>query len=341
MGKVWDCNMYGTKLKKFDGCVVHTTNEGDATALPGDCFSNEPSRDCANFIDIPGDCEYGDNNGVDIDAAALEDHNGGGGEDDATALPEDCERCPEEYDDIFLCTRRAVQVLAIRANFPIITIYGFDWQIERCIYVRPEEEVQEEGMVDLVLVGPRRIFMAYGAFGLDVITGDEGPSIEEGWDLGDNEYFPEEYTQTIWGGPGRKLEITYLVIPNALEINVEVRLKFNDLGSRSRAVCGNIKARAPDYGNKSVHLFSCEQWRKWSVPSGSTSVLPLSPSVIALPYSWQLELHIDVDLTVCDNQEEDKHLKFSLELTHGIRSQEREFDDGQVEVITWHTLSLI
>ncbi|KAF8702464.1 hypothetical protein HU200_032842 [Digitaria exilis] len=185
--------------------------------------------------------------------------------------------------------------------------------------------------------------MAYAAFGLEV-TGDEGPPIQQGWDAADPDEDPEEYTKTIWAGPGRKLEVTYLVIPNALEMNVEVRLKLNDLGSRSRAVCGNIKVRAPDYGNHSVHLFSCPRSRKWPVPSGSTSVLPLSPPVIALPYSWELQLHVDVDLTVtttCDNQEEDKHLKFSLEFTRGIRSQEREFDDGQVEVVTWHTLCLV
>ncbi|KAF8656432.1 hypothetical protein HU200_060705 [Digitaria exilis] len=185
--------------------------------------------------------------------------------------------------------------------------------------------------------------MAYAGFGLKV-TGDEGPPISQGWDAADPDDDPEEYTKTIWAGPGRKLEVTYLVIPSALEMNVEVRLKLNDLGSRSRAVCGTIKVRAPDYGNHSVHLFNCPRWRKWSVPSGSTSVLPLSPPVIALPYSWELELHVDVDLTVittCDNQEEDKHLKFSLEFTRGIRSQEREFDDGQVEVVTWHTLCLI
>lgn len=147
---------------------------------------------------------------------------------------------------------------------------------------------------------------------------------------------PEEYTDIVHGRlPGRKLEITFLVIPTAIETNVEVKLKLKDLSSRSRAVYGKIKASTADYGNKSVHLFSCERGRSWSVPSGLTSILPLSPAVIALPYRRQLELHIEVDLiviTIFDNQEEYKNLKFSLTFTRGIRSQEREVDDDQVEV---------
>jgi hypothetical protein len=52
--------------------------------------------------------------------------------------------------------------------------------------------------------------------------------------------------------------------------------------------------------------------------------------------SRQLKVRIEVDLRViatCDSQEEeDKNLKFSPEFTHGIRSQEREADDDQVEM---------
>ena len=196
-------------------------------------------------------------------------------------------------------------------------------------------------MVDLVPIGPRRILMAYGYFSLEVYADNEsGPPITEDWDvLVDDEI--EEYTRTICAGPGCKLEITYLVIPNAIEANVEVKLKLKDLGSRSRAVYGKIKASATDYRNKSVHLFSCERGTSLSFPSGSTSILPLSPSMVAVPCRWQLELHIEVDLTVittCDSQEEqDKNLKFNLEFTREIMSQEREVDDDQVEVnIKWY-----
>ena len=39
--------------------------------------------------------------------------------------------------------QRAVQLLAICANFPICEIYGYDWHQGRCIYVQREGEVQE------------------------------------------------------------------------------------------------------------------------------------------------------------------------------------------------------
>jgi hypothetical protein len=56
-----------------------------------------------------------------------------------------------------------------------------------------------------------------------------------------------------------------------------------------------------------------------SFPSGSTtSVLPLTPSVIALRYRRRFKLHVEVDLRVittgCDSQEEeDKNLKLTEE----------------------------
>ncbi|CAL4908832.1 unnamed protein product [Urochloa decumbens] len=191
-------------------------------------------------------------------------------------------------------------------------------------------------MVELVPIGPRRILMAYGYFTLKVYDDDvSGPLITEHWDVSEDEGI-EEYTQTICVDPGRKFEITFLVIPNAIEANVEVKLKLKDLSSRSRAIYGKIKASATDHRNKSVHLFSCERGMSLSFPSGSTSILPLSPSMVAVPCRWHLELHIEVDLTIittCDSQEEqDKNLKFSLEFTHEIMSHEREVDDDQVEV---------
>ncbi|CAN6292035.1 unnamed protein product [Urochloa humidicola] len=201
-------------------------------------------------------------------------------------------------------------------------------------------------MVDLMLIGPRDILMAYGVFGVEVYystttAGDEGPPITKGWNVGDPDDEPEEYTQTIHGDSGRMLEITYLVIPCAIKTEVEVRLKLNDLGFRSHVVFGKIKA-----SNKSVHLFSCERGKSWSVPSGSTStILPLSPSVIALPHHRHLKLHIDVDLTVTtifDNQEEeDKSFKFTgLKFTGHVRSQEREVDGDQIEVNISYVLNV-
>ncbi|TVU24067.1 hypothetical protein EJB05_26463, partial [Eragrostis curvula] len=319
MGKVWDWNMYGTKLKKFDGWALHTANndgdrrKDDATALPAD---------------------RGD---------GPEDHDGH--QNDRSAASEDSDDEP--------WGRRLVQLLAIRANFPIHAIHGHDW----CQNMKHEHLLSAgggstrgiywlpyEGMVDLVPTGPASALMSQGDLALRVFcytTSDEGSSMVGSpiighWDVSYDDKI-SEYTQTICAGHGRKLEVTYLVIPRAVETDAEVWLKLKDVvGSSSRAVHGKIKASSTSYGNKWVHLFSRERGRSLSFLSGSASILPLSPSVIALPYSQQLELHIEVDLTLittCDSQEEEvKNLKFSLEFTREIRSQEREVDGDQVQV---------
>jgi hypothetical protein len=65
--------------------------------------------------------------------------------------------------------------------------------------------------------------------------------------------------------------------------------------------------------------------------------------MVVMPCRWQLELRIEVYLiviTTSDSQEEqDKDLKFSLEFTREIMSQEREVDGDQVEVnIEWYPI---
>nr|CAB3504633.1 unnamed protein product [Digitaria exilis] len=214
---------------------------------------------------------------------------------------------------------------------------------------------------DLVLTGPYRMLEAYGAFGLKVFThDDEGTSTDEdgsrtgtisdGWGVSEPDEV-EEFTQTIYGGLGRKLEVTYVVIPDGVETNVEVRLNLVDLGMGSRSVYGCVKASAIDYGSKSVHLFSRERGRSLSLPCGSACILPLEPCVIALEEDNHFKLHIEVDLSVitgCDSQEEDKNFKFCLDCSRRIsseerleppcriRSQKREFNGDQVEVnVIW------
>ncbi|KAF8660411.1 hypothetical protein HU200_057994 [Digitaria exilis] len=189
--------------------------------------------------------------------------------------------------------------------------------------------------MDLVLNGPSRILEAYGGLGLRVHTDDEVSSTDDGgsctrpirgsWDAESD--VVEEFTQTIDGGLGRKLELTYVVFPNAVETHVEVRLNLMDLCSRSRLVYGSVKASAIDYGGKSVHLFSRERGRSLSLPCGSLCILPLKPYMIALEDGQHFKLHIEVDLSVItsrDSQEEDKNFKL------------REFNDDQIEVnIMW------
>lgn len=204
--------------------------------------------------------------------------------------------------------------------------------------------MQEGKFVDLVPVGPGQVFEAYGGFGLEIFYSFTRASRKDydaygypfkfEWDVFplDDDMEPEEYSETCCTGLGH-LEVTFLVIPNAIGTNVEVKLKLQDLG-RSRAAYGKIKASSADYGNRSVHLFCCGKGRSWPVPSGPMSILPLSPGVIAVPYRRQLELHIEVDLIVItifdDNQEEYKNLKFDLTFNRGSRIQEREVDDDKL-----------
>ncbi|KAF8769340.1 hypothetical protein HU200_006861 [Digitaria exilis] len=194
---------------------------------------------------------------------------------------------------------------------------------------------------------------AYGGLGLKVFTNDDDEGscngrISDSWDVTDPDEV-EEFTQTIYGGLGRKLEVTYVVIPEGVETHVEVRL--NPGASTSRVVYGSVKASALDYGTKSVHLFSPERGRSLPMPCGSTCILPLTPYVIALSASQLLTLHIEVGLTVittCDSQEEDTNFKFCLDCSRRIRSEERleppfrirsqkrEFNGDEVEVnVMW------
>jgi hypothetical protein len=46
-------------------------------------------------------------------------------------------------DSVGGCGLSALQLLALRANFPIRAIDGFDWQIGRCIYRQHEGGIQE------------------------------------------------------------------------------------------------------------------------------------------------------------------------------------------------------
>ncbi|KAK3148321.1 hypothetical protein QOZ80_3BG0293570 [Eleusine coracana subsp. coracana] len=175
MAKVWDWNMYGTELKRFDRWVFHTANE---------------------------DCDRVDN------ATALLDDRG----DDPKDGSSGSESLEDSDDEIMPLGQCAVQLLAIRANFPICAINGYDGQRGQRIYFLRKGEVQEEGMVDLVPVGPCDVFMAYGVFILEVFyftttASDEegsssiGPPIKKGWDVCEEE--TKEYTQTICASPGR------------------------------------------------------------------------------------------------------------------------------------------
>lgn len=72
-----------------------------------------------------------------------EDYSSDGDQDDSSDGYQDDRRpVSEEYRDVPFAVR-ALQVLAIRANFHVCAINGYDMQMGRCIYREHEGEVQE------------------------------------------------------------------------------------------------------------------------------------------------------------------------------------------------------
>jgi hypothetical protein len=126
MGKVWDWkNMYGTKLKKFDGSVLAVNEDGgrcedDVTTLREDRG------------DDPEDGSSGPESSEDIDdwqdGDDPEDGSSGSSEDDIL-----------DWQD----GHRVVQFLSVSANFPICAINAYDGEHGWCIYAHSEGEVQE------------------------------------------------------------------------------------------------------------------------------------------------------------------------------------------------------
>lgn len=99
--------MYGTKLKKFDRGVLHTVNED------GDRSNNDAMALLFDNGDDPKDGSNGTESSQDSD------------------------------EEIVPLSQRAVQLLAIRANFPVCTINGYDGRQGHRIYFLRKGQVQE------------------------------------------------------------------------------------------------------------------------------------------------------------------------------------------------------
>ncbi|KAF8702376.1 hypothetical protein HU200_032750 [Digitaria exilis] len=210
----------------------------------------------------------------------------------------DCTDDPIPYG----CHR--LQLLAVRANFSIDAINFFDWHRVQGIYRRhvDQHDDQEDGMVELKLIGPRRAIGAYGTVGVQVFPGataavelgiSESVVIEEGWNPCEDSDEPEEYVKVIQRGVHR-LEISYLVIPNTIEAEIEVKLLLGALGCcGGRVVSGKIKAWVRDFGDKHVDIFTAQ---RLPIHSGVWVIVPLHLSLVCLPYHCKFQLDIEVDL---------------------------------------------
>ncbi|KAL6638705.1 hypothetical protein ACP70R_023816 [Stipagrostis hirtigluma subsp. patula] len=166
------------------------------------------------------------------------------------------------------------------------------------------------------------------------IRGGAGDPITGEWDCSDYELV--EHRPIGGSGPGRNVEVTYVVIPDAMEASVEVWLRLAGGIGTSRAVYGDITARCDDFGDWSVVLFRRARGRSRPAPSGESS-LPLLQSVVALAILQPLRIEVDLKIATSDNQDDDKHLKGFLDFTR--EDVNRIHMDGPDEVhvnISWY-----
>lgn len=135
MSEVWDCNINGTKLKKTRGWFLNTANgDGDGSEDDDDGDQDGGDDGGEDGGDDGGEDGYDGGDGVNVgeDGEDGGDDRGedgdDGGEDDASFASEDC--CEDEIRSVV----RAVQLLAINANFPISAINALDWNQYTNIY---------------------------------------------------------------------------------------------------------------------------------------------------------------------------------------------------------------
>jgi len=205
-------------------------------------------------------------------------------------------------------------------------------------------------MVDLVLTGPNIGFSALGCFAIKVdipgtatagsSRGDAGGPIEWEWDCYDD---PDEVgdklktvTRTISSsGPGRNVQVTYAVMPDALEASVQVKLRLKD--GHSHSVHGNIKARPHISGYEawSVVLFRRTEGMGQRFSPTDSRFLQLARSVVGVPRGW--DLHIEVDLQIeTSNIQGCKPLKGGFYFEAGQILRRSQVGD-EIEVnVTWY-----
>ncbi|XP_039824564.1 uncharacterized protein LOC120686425 isoform X3 [Panicum virgatum] len=249
-------------------------------------------------------------------------------------------------------SRPRVELLTMRADLGVVgtKIIVYDGKRGQVIYTKREQGKQE--MVDLVLTGPNIGISALGCFAIKVdipgtatagsSRGDAGGPIEWEWDcydpaeVGDK---PKTVTRTISSsGPGRNVEVTYAVMPDALEATVQVKLRLKD--EHSHSVHGNIKARPrphiADFKAWSVVLFRRTKGMGQRFSPTDSRFLQLARSVVGVPRGR--ELHIEVDLQIeTSNIQGCKPLKVHFYFEAGQNHWRSLVNGDEIEVnVTWY-----
>jgi len=91
------------------------------------------------------------------------------------------------------------------------------------------------------------------------------------------------------------MQISCVVIENAIQAEILVKLLLGEILAQDYMVCGTIKASSSDYRGKYVTLFG---ERSLGIRSCRWTCLPLAVPVVCFSHGVELGLAIDVNLKV-------------------------------------------
>ncbi|XP_066336727.1 uncharacterized protein [Miscanthus floridulus] len=252
--------------------------------------------------------------------------------------------------------RPRVELLAIHADLHVkgTEIVVFDGRRGQIIYRKEEgEEETEQGMVELVLTGPYKGISAYGCFAIKInippanasgSSGDAGGLIQWEWDCYDPKYaaqvdqLPVSHTICAPDMRPEVAEVTYVVMSDALEATVQVRLRLK-AGHNTAGIGGEITARIDGFEDKyrSV-LFRCAKGtRQCFSPTDDDSwfLLELARNVVAVPCGSALQIEVNLQIETGDGKKVELN-NVPLRFANGISSSKTD-DGNEVEVeVTWY-----
>jgi hypothetical protein len=209
--------------------------------------------------------------------------------------------------------------------------------------------VQE--VVNLVLTGPYRgILATYGCFAIKIDiprTASTSSGIKWEWDCDDPRHAAQVDTMRpahgiITTSDGHKVaKVTYVVMSDAREATVQVKLRLKDGHSPGGIISGKVTARID--GFKSKHksvLFRRAKGKGQRFSSISTAndkswlLLELARNVVAVPCGRVLHIVVHLQIETDDGKEVKVNVPLSFD--NGIWSSKTD-DGNEVEVeVTWY-----
>ncbi|XP_066336712.1 uncharacterized protein [Miscanthus floridulus] len=217
------------------------------------------------------------------------------------------------------------------------------------------QEAPVKGMVELVLTGPYKGISAYGCFAIKIniplatasgSSGDASGLIQWEWDCYDPKYaaqvdqLPVSHTICAPDMRPEVAEVTYVVMSDALEATVQVRLRLK-AGHNNAGIGGEITARIDGFEDKyrSV-LFRCAKGtRQCFSPTDDDSwfLLELARNVVAVPCGRALQIEVNLQIETGDGKKVELN-NVPLRFASGISSSKTD-DGNEVEVeveVTWY-----